>query len=438
MNEKGNKHLFVLIYGLWGNYSHMLSIQKTLEDLFSNCGIQDSENVYFIPRGIAYFNTLCGIEVIGHQTIVELTDFVVKYGQKCFNKISFVGYSMGGLVSRFVIGRLYTECATVFWHMEPFIYITFATPHLGERFYSRTGNDMKTILLNGAQSLLSFFASNFLGRSGRQMFLAYKDNTLVELAQGNYLEVLGRFKHRICLANVRNDYSVAFNTGLICDYDPFVETNNNIRYKYETMLPTNDKLISSPLIVDLELLDPKEEFPKPKNTWYGVFGNIGLMLFVVLSLPIFVVGNILGTIYSYVVTYFNKYEIANCNGRVLIDCLFAKIDSTRETFEDPIATPANSELNKCTAESWERFIEKYSKNKLSPSKFKRLPFDENMEFMFLNLNKLKWIKIPVHIESLNAHSEIIARVRRFGFRSSNMAVVQFTSHLIYYLTKKSE
>lgn len=61
-------------------------------------------------------------------------------------KISFVAHSVGGLVARYAIGRLYRppskgnkedsyeeESNATIAGLEPINFITFATPHLGSR-----------------------------------------------------------------------------------------------------------------------------------------------------------------------------------------------------------------------------------------------------------------------------------------------------------------
>lgn len=47
------------------------------------------------------------------------------------NKISFVAHSLGGLVARYAVGRLYQHQGGKIAGLEPINFITVATPHLG-------------------------------------------------------------------------------------------------------------------------------------------------------------------------------------------------------------------------------------------------------------------------------------------------------------------
>lgn len=71
-------------------------------------------------------------------------------------KISFVSHSLGGLVARYAIGRLY-KCETTsdpsgingkIAGLEPMNFVTVATPHLGSRGHKQVdGTSLLWVLL---------------------------------------------------------------------------------------------------------------------------------------------------------------------------------------------------------------------------------------------------------------------------------------------------
>jgi hypothetical protein len=136
-------------------------------------------------------------------------------------KISIVGYSLGGLISRFAIGILYHQ--GLFEHVEPVNFTTFCTPHVG---VLTPGSNISIRLFNQIiPSLLSL--------SGKQMFL--KDNQkfgkalLALMANPNsvFYKGLQYFKYRQLYANAINDKRTAWWTSGISIVDPFVKVNEN-------------------------------------------------------------------------------------------------------------------------------------------------------------------------------------------------------------------
>lgn len=55
------------------------------------------------------------------------------------HKISFVAHSLGGLVARYAVGRLYKHYEAKVAGLEPINFITVATPHLGSRGNKQVG-----------------------------------------------------------------------------------------------------------------------------------------------------------------------------------------------------------------------------------------------------------------------------------------------------------
>lgn len=77
--------------------------------------------------------TYDGIELGAERVTHEVEDTLeeLKRQGKEIKKLSVVGYSLGGLVARYVVGLLYSN--GWFSKLEPVNFTTFATPHLGVR-----------------------------------------------------------------------------------------------------------------------------------------------------------------------------------------------------------------------------------------------------------------------------------------------------------------
>ncbi|SCW02234.1 LAFE_0F01926g1_1 [Lachancea fermentati] len=440
----GNKHLFVLVHGLWGNYKHMNSIKEVFIDTFD-----DPDVVFFSPKQSGYFKTFDGIEIVGYRTLLEICQFIFNFKGGKITKISFVGYSMGGLISRFIIGKMFTECHELFHNIEPMLFITFATPHLGVQFFlpETRGNHQKRLL----NKVLSVLGTTILGRSGRQLFIKDKHSQsgiLVRLSSGEYLQGLAKFKHRICVANVKNDRTVAFYTSFITDCDPFLETNNEIHYEFEKQLPGSD-LCMVPRIVDMDNLDPQTSRKSINDGKFSRLLLIGLICcIIVFMLPLIFIANVGGTCYSYLATVHFQKLLHEGEGRVLLRRKLGLQDKIADTIRDATGILSNEEYGIQKADqdqtisqeviSWDEFVAKYSNSwkKKSKSRFTTLDFDPNRKHILDNLNMLPWIRIPLYIKALNAHDGIVARKGIDKTSPYNLSGLQFVAQLAKFLISK--
>ncbi|EJS41679.1 YOR059C [Saccharomyces arboricola H-6] len=448
-----DKHLFVLIHGLWGNYKHMESMRTTLSTTLKKEDIRD-DMVYFLPKENAMFKTFDGIEIIGYRTMIEVCEFIRGYKDGKITKISVMGYSQGGLVARFMIGKMLTEFKELFADIEPQLFITMATPHLGVEFYNPTGIAYKRVLYG----VLRAFGSTILGKSGRELFIANSSNdVLVKLSQNEYFEALSLFRWRVAFANVKNDRTVAFYTAFITDCDPFIDFDNKLKYTFEERIPGSDYKGILPKIVDLNALNVKSHAAVKPNNVFKKWGRTFLLI-VVATLFIFPVAltiNCLGTAYSYVATC--KYRKKILSNGMLHNEVRGKLGLTEQLKEyvtDAYGTIMNSALgmdaNNDTGNSsivdeeelpWKEFVHKYSliNDGVWKSRFKKLPFDESRKTILRNLNKLKWIRVPIYIKAMNAHGVIVARTGiDENTAATGVACVEFTGQLLAYLMQKGD
>ncbi|KAK9002882.1 hypothetical protein V6N11_060458 [Hibiscus sabdariffa] len=157
-------------------------------------------------------------------------------------KISFVGHSLGGLVARYAIARLYEQeqtrdisqtngdCGTdhlgdscpegqskgKIAGLEPMNFITFATPHLGSLWHKQVP------LFGGSRALEKLAAriSWLLGRTGKHLF--FKDGKngkpplLLQMASDcedlKFISALQSFRRRVAYANAGFDHIVGWST----------------------------------------------------------------------------------------------------------------------------------------------------------------------------------------------------------------------------------
>ena len=173
------------------------------------------------------FLTYDGIDVNGKRIANEIsaeTEKLINNGNRV-KKFSILGYSLGGLISRYAIGVLYYE--GYFEKAQPVNFITFCTPHVGamkpyHSFLARIFNN---------------FLFYFLAHSGAQLFLKDKQPVKSEYGGNNYLHLpllvwmaepsstfyiaLSKFKHRMVYANAIGDKRAGFFTTAIATMDPF-------------------------------------------------------------------------------------------------------------------------------------------------------------------------------------------------------------------------
>ncbi|KAI5955337.1 hypothetical protein KGF54_001898 [Candida jiufengensis] len=249
-NEEKSAHLFVLIHGLFGSPNHMNHIEKFItnsltksineKDLVSNDVITTLKPVSF-----RFWKTYDGLDLNSRKIITEIFYEIESLKDKNnlkVTKISFVGYSLGGLLSRYVIGLL--NELNFFDIIKPVFFSTFATPHLGVHFFK---NNIFDHIANNVGPYL-------FGKTGGQLFITDYDKILIDLAdpKDKYFQGLLKFEKHILLANIKNDRTVAFFTSYITSYSPFDQLDK-IKVKYLKDLPQSrikNKLVR-PKVVDL-------------------------------------------------------------------------------------------------------------------------------------------------------------------------------------------
>lgn len=191
--------------------------------------------------------TFDGVDLMGERLAEEVLDVVRRRPE--VRKISFVAHSLGGLVARYAIGRLYTHspkiksselmgnCLTEahtnhllesseqsyedrIAGLEPINFITFATPHLGSRGHRQLPLLCGLPFLERSASQTAHWIA---GRSGKHLFLTDKDDgkppLLLRMVNDSddlkFMSALRAFKRRVAYANANYDHVVGWRTSSI-------------------------------------------------------------------------------------------------------------------------------------------------------------------------------------------------------------------------------
>ncbi|KAI1320016.1 hypothetical protein EDD11_002348 [Mortierella claussenii] len=140
---------------------------------------------------------------------------------KRVTQLSYLGYSLGGLIGRFAMGMLELEGFFDRQNkdgqgIEPMYFVTMATPHLG----------IRQPPLSRRSKIFNYLSARMLSRTdGKPLLLVMSEPSSV------FVSALKRFKRRVVYCNIRNDRSVPFWTASFSDADPFKELDSmDIQY----------------------------------------------------------------------------------------------------------------------------------------------------------------------------------------------------------------
>ncbi|KAI9813409.1 MAG: hypothetical protein M1827_004084 [Pycnora praestabilis] len=269
-------HLCVLVHGLWGNPKHLAQVASALREKHA-----ESKLYILLPKSNSDNFTYDGIELGGERVTKEIEDTVEKLEQDghTIKKFSIVGYSLGGLVARYVVGLLFSK--GWFDKIKPMNFTTFATPHLGVR----------TPLVGIHSRVWNVLGARTLSVSGRQLFIidAFRETgrpLLAVLADPDsiFIRGLAMFKNRCLYANIINDRSAPYYTTAITRIDPFDQIDS-LRIEYLKGYEPNILDPSQPV----SILKP-ETAPAFYTRWLHdgrtILGRIPIFALLVVLLPI--------------------------------------------------------------------------------------------------------------------------------------------------------
>ncbi|KAF7356616.1 DUF676-domain-containing protein [Mycena venus] len=211
-------HLLVLVHGMWGNPGHLAELNRIAKET-----IPDPNLHILLAETNKEDSTYDGIDWGGERVAEEIVAEVEKLKQegRTVTKFSITGYSLGGLVSRYVVGILRQR--GFFENVTPVNFNTIATPHLGLPRYP-----------SFFSSLASVLGPKLLSRTGEQFYCvdkwSAKDRPLLEVMADPdriFYQALAAFQTIRIYANSVNDRTVAYVTAAIEVDDPFATRGTN-------------------------------------------------------------------------------------------------------------------------------------------------------------------------------------------------------------------
>lgn len=221
-------HLLVLIHGMWGNPSNLRRVHEIIQEVKGN-GSEGIEFAVLLAQTNRDEGTYDGIDWGGERVAKEIIDEVNKYESqgKRVTRLSITGYSLGGLIGRYVIGILHQQ--KFFDKVTPVNFNTIATPHIGV-----------PSLPTALSAVSSYLGRKWLSRTGEQLFCfdkwSPKGRPLTEvLADPDYIfyQALLLFPNIRIYANAVSDLSVPYVTGAIETTDPFHDYRvNGLKIEY--------------------------------------------------------------------------------------------------------------------------------------------------------------------------------------------------------------
>jgi hypothetical protein len=146
--------------------------------------------------------TYDGIDFWAERLVTELEHVVadLESKNKRVAKFSVIGYSLGGLVIRYMLGILHSRQPSFFENVEAVNYMTIASPAIGIPAYNTFWSPV-----------FHFLGSRLLSRSGRQLYTRDRftgDKPLLEIMANpttNFVAAIKKFKKVSIYANAVQD-----------------------------------------------------------------------------------------------------------------------------------------------------------------------------------------------------------------------------------------
>lgn len=188
-------HLIILQNGLNGASVLMAPVKSFLENHLQ-------ANFIVVVSDVNNFHrTWDGLDAGGQR----LADFIQdKIKEHHPTHISMIGHSLGGLLLRNCIGIL--DQRGVFNHVEPYLYASIASPHLGVPDLSHFKQGL---------------ARWIIYKTGPELLIEDPRQLLVDMSTPGttFMTDLSKFAKRIAYGNLVGDSSVSFQSACICGQD---------------------------------------------------------------------------------------------------------------------------------------------------------------------------------------------------------------------------
>ncbi|KAK2463558.1 hypothetical protein APHAL10511_004309 [Amanita phalloides] len=240
-------HLLTLVHGMWGNPSHLSELRRIISETYP-LSVDGMQLQVLIAETNQDDSTYDGIDWGAERVTQEIIDKVegLRASGKEVKRLSITGYSLGGLIGRYVVGILYQK--GFFERVEPVNFNTFATPHLG---LPRYPSILSRVFYHLGPKLLS--------RTGEQFYCvdrwSPKGRPLLDIMadpEQAFYKGLASFKQIRIYANVVHDLTVPYLTSAIELVDPFIDYEKSgmaveFNPKYEPIIDSYDYPPSPPV-----------------------------------------------------------------------------------------------------------------------------------------------------------------------------------------------
>ncbi|KAG9452195.1 hypothetical protein H6P81_005099 [Aristolochia fimbriata] len=239
-------HLVVMVHGILGNTTDWSFAADKFVRTFP-----DKVIVHCSESNILKL-TLDGVDVMGERLAEEVVEIIKRKPQ--LRKISFIAHSVGGLVARYAIGRLYrppqghefgvasdSKCEKdgrgTISGLEPMNFVTVATPHLGSRGNKQVPFLFGVTVFERAASRVIHW---IFRKTGKHLFLT--DNSegeppllkcmVDDLDDLHFMSALRAFERRVLYSNVSHDHIVGWRTSSIRRDCELPKWDNPVSEKY--------------------------------------------------------------------------------------------------------------------------------------------------------------------------------------------------------------
>lgn len=392
-------HLVVLVHGLFGNPGHLNAMENSIYKLMPPA----LANEVHVHRAscLSPIATFDGISDNAELVYAEIKKLLSELE---VDKISLVGYSMGGLICRYVIGMFEQE--RLFSKVEPVLFATFATPHLGSRNTTPT-------LFAKAFNLLGPIIS---GKTGLDLFRVTPVLSIMSDPKSTFYVGLQRFKYLYIFANASKDRTVPFWTAFMVPTNPFSEPDLVEWKTYQRF----------PFIVDLQNSRPVTN-ANPKSWWKRLRVSRSSVILAFL-IPVFLfVLTILMIVVSTISWTKRLLKWRHRKGKATQDFVGDIGEALNETLQmrkQGKEPRFNVELENKVPKPAEYAGIVGALKSLKPNLKLSSGEMENMEA----LNRLPWRKYAVWLHSLNTHGEIVDRM---GISKDGRKLMDFFAEYVF-------
>jgi len=206
---------------MWGDPSNLASMHRIIEETRINESSLGSDGAtlhVMLPETNQAESTYDGIDWGGERVAEEIYQNLEKLERdgKTVTRFSVTGYSLGGLLARYVVGILHQR--KFFVNVTPVNFNTIATPHIGlltyPSFFSRLGSLLGPKLLSRTGE--QFYGVDKWSNTGKSLLEVMADPERV------FFQGLKLFPHIRIYANAINDLTVPYMTAYVDLEDPFL------------------------------------------------------------------------------------------------------------------------------------------------------------------------------------------------------------------------